>query len=145
MDDRCGRVRELAWLFDFNVLWLFNSESFKLKKKTNFKIITKKYFLRAVQNLLIRFVINSPLLQTYHKLTYTGLLLNFKSFASFSYKISLIKCVVDRSFKICNNWNSFHNGIENIKSNHIKNAFVSFLIDKVIKKYLDYKFSSNQN
>ena len=53
--------------------------------------------------------------------------------------------MTDRSFKICNNWNSFHNDIENIKSNLIKNAYPSFLIDKVIKKYLDYKFSSNQN
>ena len=44
--------------------------------------------------------------------------------------------------KICNNWNSFHNDIENIKSNLIKNAYPPFLIDKVVKKYLDYKFSS---
>ena len=53
--------------------------------------------------------------------------------------------MIDRSFKICNNWKSFHNDIENIKSNHIKNAYPPFLIDKVIKKYLDYKFCSNQN
>ena len=78
-------------------------------------------------------------------MTYTGLLLNFKSFTSFSYKISLIKCVIDRSFKICNNWKSLHNHIENIKNNLIKNAYPPFLIDKVITKYLDYKFSLNQN
>ena len=78
-------------------------------------------------------------------MTYIGLLLNFKSFTSFSYKISLIKYLIDRSFKICNNWKSFHNDIENITSNLIKNAYPPFLIDKVIKKYLDYKFSSNQN
>ena len=53
--------------------------------------------------------------------------------------------MIDRSFKICNNWNSFHDDIENIKSNLIKNAYPPSLIDKVIKKYLDYKFSSNQN
>ena len=47
--------------------------------------------------------------------------------------------------KICNNWNSFHNNIENVKSNLIKNAYVPFLINKVIKKYLNYKFSSNPN
>ena len=81
-------------------------------------------------------------LQTHYKLTYTGLLLNFKSFTSFSCKISLIKFLIDRSFKICNNWNSFDNDIENIKSNLIKNAHPPFLIDKVIKKYLNYKFSS---
>ena len=53
--------------------------------------------------------------------------------------------MIGRSFKICNHWNSFHNDIEKIKSNLIKNAYPPFLIDKVIKKYLDYKFSSNQN
>ena len=84
-------------------------------------------------------------LQTNHKSTYTGLLLKFKSFTSFSYQISLIKCLIDSSFEICNNWNSFHNDIESIKSNLIKNAYPPFLIDKVIKKYLNYKFSSNQN
>ena len=46
---------------------------------------------------------------------------------------------------MCNNWNSFHNDIENIKSNLIKNAHPPFLIDKDIKRYLDYKFSSNQS
>ena len=81
----------------------------------------------------------------HHKLTYTGLLLNFKSFTSFSYKISLIKCLTDRSYKICNNWNSFYNDIENIKFNVIKNGYPPLIIDKVIKKYLNYKFSSNQN
>ena len=34
---------------------------------------------------------------------------------------------------------------ENIKSNLIKNAYPLFLFNKVIKKYLDYKFSSNWN
>ena len=84
-------------------------------------------------------------LQTYHKSTNIGLLLYFKSFTSFSYKISLIKCLIDRLFKICNNCKSFHNDIENIKSNLIKNAYPPSLIDKVIKKYLHYEFSSNQN
>ena len=76
----------------------------------------------------------------HHKSVYTGLLLNFKSFTSFSYRISFIKCLINRSFKIYNNWNSFHNDMENIKSNLNKNAYPPFLINKVIKKYL-----SNQN
>ena len=52
---------------------------------------------------------------------------------------------IDRSFKICNNWNSFHIDIENIKSNLIRNAYPPFLIDKIIKRYLNHKISSNQN
>ena len=53
--------------------------------------------------------------------------------------------MVDRSFKICNNWNSFHNDIESVNSNLIKNVYAPFLIHIIIKKYLNYKFSSNQN
>ena len=72
---------------------------------------------------------------------YTGSLLNFKFFTSFLYKTSLIQCLIDRLFKICNNWS---NDLENIKSN-FKKAYPLFLIYKVIKKYLDHKFSSNKN
>ena len=90
----------------------------------------------AFLNVLISGINNQNLtLQIYHKSTYTALLLIFKSFTSFSYKISLIKCFMGRSFKILNNCNSFHNDAENIKSNLNKNAYPPFLIDKVIKKY----------
>ena len=52
--------------------------------------------------------------------------------------------MIDRSFKVCNNWNFFHNDIENIKSNLTENAYPPFITDKVIKNYLNHKFSSNQ-
>ena len=109
-----------------------------IEKQINHSIALLAVYVSGINN-------QNLTLQTYHKLTYTGFLLNFNSFRSFLYKISLIKCLIDRSFKTCNNWNSFHNDIENIKSNLIKNGYLPFLIDKVIKKYLDYKFSSNQN
>ena len=111
---------------------------FMIEKQINHSIAFLDVFISGINN-------QNLTLQTYHKSTYTRLLLNFKSSTSFSYKISLIKCLIDRSFKICNYWNSFHNDIENIKSNLIKDAYPRFLIDKIIKKYLDCKFSSNQN
>ena len=108
----------------------------------------KKWFCHSIAflDVFISGINNQNLtLQIYHKSTYNGLFLNFKSFTSFSYKISLIKCLIDRLFKICNNCNSFHIDIENIKSKLIENAYPPFLIGKVIKKYLDHKFSSSQN
>ena len=125
-----------------------NFFDFSNNKHPNIKFTTEKQINHSIAflDVFISGINNQNLtLQTYHKLTYTGLLLNFKSFTSFSHNISLVKCLIDRSFKISNNWNSFHNDIENIKSNLIKNAYPLFLINKVIKKYLDYKFSSNQN
>ena len=49
------------------------------------------------------------------------------------------------SSKMCNNWNSFRNDIENIKPKLIKNTHSTFLMYKVIEKYLDHRFSSTQN
>ena len=72
-------------------------------------------------------------------------LLNCKSFSSFSYKISLIICFINRSFEICNNWYYFRDDLEKIKSNLIQNAYPLFLIDKVIKKYVDHKISGDQD
>ena len=125
-----------------------NFQNFLNNRHPNIKFTTEKQINHSITFLdaFILSISNQNLtLQTYDKSTHTGLLLKFKSFTSFKYKISLIKCLIDRSFKICNYWKSFHNDIENIKSNLIKNAYRPFLIDKVIKKYLDYKFSSNQN
>ena len=111
---------------------------FTIEKQVNHSIAFLDVFISGINN-------QNLTLQQYHKSTYTELLLNLQTFTSFSYKISLIKCLMDRLFKICKIWNSFHNDIENIKSSLIKNAYSPFLIDKVIKKYLDYKFPSNQN
>ena len=92
---------------------------FTIEKQINYSIAFLDVFISGINN-------QNLALQTYHKSTYTRLVLNFKSFTSFSYKISLIKCLLDRSFKICNNWNSIHNDIENIQSNLIKNGFPPF-------------------
>ena len=73
---------------------------FTIEKQVNYSIAFLDAFISSVDN-------QNFTLQTYHKLTYTGLLLNFESFTLFSYKISLINCLIDRLFKICNNWKSF--------------------------------------
>ena len=68
---------------------------FTIEKQINGSITFLDVFISGINN-------QNLTLQTYHKSTYTGLLLNFKNFTSFSCKISLIKCLIDRLFKICN-------------------------------------------
>ena len=111
---------------------------FTIEKQINHSIAFLHVFISGINN-------QNLTLEKCGKSTYTGLLLNFKSFTSFSYEISLIKCLRDRSLKICNNYNFIHNDTESIKSNLIKNRYSPFLIDNVIKKYLNYQISSNQN
>ena len=81
---------------------------------------------------------------TYHKSTYSDLVLNFDSFTSRFYKINLIKCLIDRAFKINNTWASFHNDVTKIKETLKHNYFPPFLIDKITKSYLN-KVHSNSD
>ena len=65
---------------------------FTIEKRFNHSTAFLDAFTSGIDN-------QNLILKTYHKSTYTGLLLTFKIFTSFSYKISLIKCLIDRSFK----------------------------------------------
>ena len=118
---------------NYNIKLQHPNIKFTIEKQNNHSIAFLDVFISGINN-------QNLTLQTYHKSTYTGLLLTFKSFTSLSYKISLIKCLIYRSFRISSNWRSFHNDIENIKSNLIRTAYPPFAIDKGIKKDLDYKF-----
>ena len=60
------------------------SIKFTIGKQINHSIAFLDVFISGINN-------QNPTIQAYHKSTYTGLLLNFKGFTSFSYKISLIK------------------------------------------------------
>ena len=86
---------------------------FLIEKQVNHSIAFLDVFISGIDN-------QNLTLQTYHKSIYTALLLSFKSFTSFSRKISLVKRLIDRSFKIRNNWNSFHNDIENLNLTLLK-------------------------
>ena len=63
-----------------------------IKKQINLSIAFLDILISGIDNQ------NLMTLQTCHKSTYTGLILNFKSFTSFWCKISLIKYLIDRSF-----------------------------------------------
>ena len=65
---------------------------FTIEKQINHSIAFLDVCISGINN-------QNLTLQTYHKWTYTGLVLNVKSFKSFLYKISLIKCLIDRSLK----------------------------------------------
>ena len=62
---------------------------FTVEKKIIYSIAFLDVFVSGINTQNLTF-------QAYHKSTYTWLLLNFKSFTSFWYKIRLIKCLIDR-------------------------------------------------
>ena len=57
---------------------------------------------------------SSSLTRIYHKKTFTGLLTNYFSFTSYSYKVGLINTLVDRAYKINSTWLRFHEDINKL-------------------------------
>ena len=78
----------------------------------------------------------SVVTSTFRKKTFTDLLTSSFSF-TLSYKISLIRTIIDRVFKINNTWPGFHKNIMKLVFILRKNLFPVHLIDKCVYPYLN--------
>ena len=61
---------------------------------------------------------------------------NYFSFLSYSYKLSLIKTLFDRAYKIKNTWLGFHEEITKLMDILKNNLFPAYLIEKIINCYI---------
>ena len=77
----------------------------------------------------------------YTKKTSIRLFTQFHSFTPMSYKIGLIKCLIQRAFKIISSYIIFHNELEKIKILVQKNMYPKSVIDNQIKTFLDKQFT----
>ena len=68
----------------------------------------------------------------HHKTTCMGVLTIFFSFTAFSYKIALIKTLIEGIFEI-NNWRGFQNDFPKLTSTLRKNRFPQYLIKQIQK------------
>ena len=65
------------------------------------------------------------------------LLTNYFSFTSHSYKLGLIRTLVDIAYKINNTWLGFHEDITKLSKILQKNFFPVHLVQNIINHYLD--------
>ena len=80
---------------------------------------------------------SSVVTSTFRKKTFTGLLTNYFSFTPLSYKIGLIRTLIDMVFKINNTWLGFHKDIAKLVFILSKNLFPAHLINKCVYRYLN--------
>ena len=67
---------------------------------------------------------------------------NYFSFTPLNYKLGLVRTSLDRAYKINNSWVGFHLDIKLIFLLW-KNCFPSWVIDKIIHRYLSKKMNSS--
>ena len=66
-------------------------------------------------DVIISFENNCFSTSVYRKNTFKHLFTNYMSLTSFSYKIGLVKTLINRAFNICSSWYHFHEEVVNIK------------------------------
>ena len=75
----------------------------------------------------------------YHNSSYTGLLTSYLSYIPKSYKLALVKTLIDRIYKICNNWKCFHKNITELTKVLKRNMYPKKFMENEICKYLNNK------
>ena len=86
---------------------------------------------------------NSLLTRVYRQKTFTGLLANYFSFTSHTYKVGLTRTLVDRAYKINNTWLGLHEDITKLIDIVKKNLFLAHLIERVVKRYVTGTLSNH--
>ena len=76
----------------------------------------------------------------YGKPTFSGVFTNFDSYIPLSYKSGLISSLLYRAFKLCSNFEIFHQEIIFLKDIFKRNGYPSNFIDKCVKTFLDKIF-----
>ena len=72
----------------------------------------------------------------YHKPTFTGVYLNWTSLTSRKYKISLIYCLCDRIWKICQETTDRDLEFKKLKQTLLKNEYPEHIINQEIEKFI---------
>ena len=113
-----------------DIIYLFNSESdadtfyeFFNKQHPHIKFTLEKQQNEQISILDILIKKNGENVSKtiFRETTAIGLFTNFLSFAPLSSKIGLLKTLIHRAFKICNNWCLFHDKVNSIKKYLEKN------------------------
>ena len=76
----------------------------------------------------------------YRKRTFSGVFTNFGSFIPKSYKYNLQFTLLHRAFKLCSNFERFHQEIDKLKTIFENNGYLKSFVDFCVKKYLDKVF-----
>jgi hypothetical protein len=75
--------------------------------------------------------------KVYLKPTDKGLFMNFNSFTPLNYKVSIIKTLVHRAYKIATNYDFLDQELKRISQSLVNNEFPQYLVEKTINNTLN--------
>ena len=83
---------------------------------------------------------NKFMTSVYRKPTFSGVFTNFGSFIPKSHKHNSLFTLLYRAFRLCSNFERFHQEIDKLKTIFKNNGYPKRFVDFCIKKYIDKVF-----
>ena len=81
----------------------------------------------------------------YVKDTDRGIYLNYNSYCSEKYKLSIIKTLIHRAYKLCSKWVTFTLEVERIKQNLINSSYPQRIVEDTIKNVINNLINKENN
>ena len=108
------------------------------KQHPNIRFTIEKEESKSLPFLDTRVVRNSDryITKIYRKKTFTGVYLNWKSLTARKYKIGLINCLLNRTWRICTTQDDRDEEVARLKSILAKNEYPKKVVDDTIAKYI---------
>ena len=121
---------------------LFRSKEHIEKQHANIKFTSEIEENNSISFLDIKINRDSNrfLTSVYRKPTFSGVFTNFDSYIPLSYKSGLISSLLYRAFKLCSNFEIFHQEIIFLKDIFKRNGYLSNFIDNCVKTFLEKIF-----
>ena len=88
---------------------------------------------------------NELVTSVYRKEIFSVVLTHYHSFTANKYKIGLVKCLIDRIYKINNTRLGFQNNLTKVFEILRRNCYPDYILKQVAKNYLDNKQSRDEN
>lgn len=70
----------------------------------------------------------------YRKPTFTSLYTNFYSYIPLAYRLTVLKCLLVRAYRLCSSLSLFLSEVTTIRSQLLRNAYPGWLLDRMIKR-----------
>ena len=78
---------------------------------------------------------------TFRKPTHSGLYSKWSSFVPHRYKINLVNCLLERSYKICNSYQLISAEFHKIQQMLTSNGYPKYFLDRCVREFFNKKFS----
>ena len=101
----------------------------------NYTVETSKIEFLAFLDVSVQKIETELLTSVYRKTTNTNMLINWNAKSPKNWKVGIIKCLLNRALRICNNYNDYEKETKKLNEISQLNGYPKYLVTKIIEEF----------